>query len=106
MTEPQGRYSSYLLRIWQTASSGGLACRTSLEDAHSGERVGFGTLDGLFDYLRARAGGMEETVRDANGTAAEQAAGKEVNNPEEAMIPSEGHGHRNEVQAEQSSKGE
>ena len=60
LTEPQGRCSAYLLRLWQTASGGDLVCRASIEDAHSNERVGFGTLDDLFDYLRARAGGAQE----------------------------------------------
>ncbi len=67
MTEPQGRYSSYLLRLWQTASGGELVLRASLENAHSGERVGFANLDDLFEYLRARAGVVLEAERDPNG---------------------------------------
>jgi hypothetical protein len=68
MTEPQGRYSSYLLRLWQTASGGELVCRASLENARTGERVGFANLDDLFDYLRAQAGLVLEAERDANGS--------------------------------------
>ena len=60
VVEPQDRYSAYLLRLWQTVSGGELVCRASIEDAHSAERVGFGNLDELFDYLRARAGGLPE----------------------------------------------
>ena len=106
MTEPQGRYSAYLLRLWQTAGAGEVVCRASIEDAHSNERVGFGSLDGLFDYLRARAGGGRGTVREANGGAGGQAAGKEVSCPRESTSPSEGSGCPNDVQAVQSSKGE
>jgi hypothetical protein len=64
ITGPQGRYSAYLLRLWQTASGGDLVCRASIEDAHSNERVGFGTLNDLFDYLRARAEGLQDPVGD------------------------------------------
>ena len=66
MTEPQGRYFAYLLRLWQTASGGELVCRASIEDAHGNEHVGFGSLDDLFDFLRARAGLAPEDGRDAN----------------------------------------
>lgn len=68
MTEPQGRYSSYLLRLWQTASGGKLVCRASLENARTGERVGFANLDDLFDYLRVQAGLVQAAERDANGS--------------------------------------
>jgi hypothetical protein len=52
VTEPQQQYSSYLLRLWQTASDGGGSYRASLESAHSGERVGFCSLDALMSFLR------------------------------------------------------
>ena len=67
MTELQGHYSSYLLRLWQTASGGELVYRASLENARTGERVGFSNLDDLFDYLRAQAGLVPEAERDASG---------------------------------------
>ena len=62
MTGSQGRYSAYLLRLWQTASGGVLVCRASIEDAHSTERLGFGNLDELIDYLRAITGQVPHTV--------------------------------------------
>jgi hypothetical protein len=52
MTEPRDRYSSYLLRLWKTASDDERVCRASLESAHSGERVGFASLDALMSFLR------------------------------------------------------
>jgi hypothetical protein len=67
MMEPKGRYSSYLLRLWQTASSGELAFRASLEDANSGHRVGFADLDDLCDYLRLQAGLVPEANSDPHG---------------------------------------
>lgn len=105
MTEPQGRYSAYLLRLWQTASSGELVCRASIEDAHSTERVGFGSLDELFDYLRARAGQVSE-AEGRKWRAGAQVTGKEVNGSRGPTISSEGNGNLNELQAEQSHKGE
>jgi hypothetical protein len=67
MTEPQRRYLSYLLRLWQTQSGGELVCRASLESAHTGERVGFANLDDLFEYLRARAGVVPGAEGDPDG---------------------------------------
>jgi hypothetical protein len=52
MREPQDRYSSYLLRLWKTASDGERVCRVSLESAQGGERVGFASLDALISFLR------------------------------------------------------
>ena len=42
---------SYLLRLWCTGESGCREWRASLEDPHSGERVGFSNLEHLFAYL-------------------------------------------------------
>lgn len=43
-------YLSYLLRLWRTEESN--PWRASLEDSRTGERVGFGSLEGLFAFLR------------------------------------------------------
>ncbi len=51
MVEPAG-YRSYLLRLWTVAGSSAGDWRAALEDAHSGERVGFPSLDALCTYLR------------------------------------------------------
>jgi hypothetical protein len=42
---------SYLLRLWQVRSGGELLWRASLESPHTGERVGFASLDDLFGFL-------------------------------------------------------
>ena len=47
-------YFAYLLRIWKVTSAGQASWRASLEDAETGERVGFGDLDALFAYLNKR----------------------------------------------------
>jgi hypothetical protein len=51
-------YQSYLLRLWRVSSSAAYpgheepVWRASLEHPHTGERVGFATLDDLVGYLR------------------------------------------------------
>ncbi len=51
----QPDYYSYLLRLWQTPQG----WRASLDDAHTGKRLGFASLEQLFAYV------MEVTERDA-----------------------------------------
>ena len=48
---------AYLLRLWQVRCKEGTTWRASLESARSGERLGFASLNELFDFLRGR---MEE----------------------------------------------
>jgi hypothetical protein len=45
-----------LLRLWLTQRGGRLVLRASLESAQTGERVGFASLDDLFEFLRDQAG--------------------------------------------------
>ena len=42
---------SYLLRLWPADSAGQLVWRASLENAQTGERLGFATLEQLFVFL-------------------------------------------------------
>jgi hypothetical protein len=51
MSREQGRYISYLLRLWQTRREGKLIWRASLESPHTGERRGFTNLEELFGFL-------------------------------------------------------
>ncbi|NIN64530.1 MAG: hypothetical protein GTO63_07475 [Anaerolineae bacterium] len=50
VTERQ-RYLAYMLRLWQTGEDR-MAWRASLEDAHTGARQGFASLDALFAFLQ------------------------------------------------------
>lgn len=52
-SEEQSVYQSYLLRLWRV-KEGEEGWRASLESAQTGERRGFATLDGLFDYVRSQ----------------------------------------------------
>ena len=46
----QADYHAGLLRLWREGAAG--AWRASLQDAESGERLGFADLERLFAYLR------------------------------------------------------
>ena len=64
MVEKRSDYISYLLRLWRANGDKAqgrdekVVWRVSLEDAHTGERRGFASLDELFDFLRRRIGGV------------------------------------------------
>lgn len=43
---------AFLIRLWQVRTEGKLVWRGSLEDAHTGEKRGFGDPAGLFAFLQ------------------------------------------------------
>jgi hypothetical protein len=58
-------YVSYLLRLWRDDGSEGTASRQptapwrgSLENPHTGQRLGFASLEALFDYLQEETGAV------------------------------------------------
>jgi hypothetical protein len=55
-TKKPGEYMAYMLRIWPLRNKSRLLWRATLENAQTGERVGFASLDELFDYLRQQTG--------------------------------------------------
>ena len=52
MVRDGSHYWSYLLRLWLASERGKPVWRASLQSPHTGERVSFCTLDGLFAFLR------------------------------------------------------
>ncbi|UCC75795.1 MAG: hypothetical protein JSW37_09770 [Anaerolineales bacterium] len=65
MREEQRRYLSYLLRLWQVGSGAEGVWRASLEDPHTGEHKGFGSLEDLFEFLGEQTtGGPAELSRE------------------------------------------
>jgi hypothetical protein len=50
MTRKQRRLS-YLLRLWPVQQAGQTVWRASLENPHTGEQLGFATLERLFAFL-------------------------------------------------------
>jgi hypothetical protein len=53
-------YFAYLLRLWRERSGESSRWRASLQDPHSGERVGFANLEELFGYLRRETDDLPE----------------------------------------------
>lgn len=49
--ESSALYHSYLLRLWCTEQTEWGCWRASLEDSHTGERIGFASLEELFAFL-------------------------------------------------------
>jgi hypothetical protein len=47
----QEEYRSYLLRLWHTPGARGGAWRASLEDPHTGIRIGFSSVERLHTFL-------------------------------------------------------
>jgi diamine N-acetyltransferase len=47
-------YFSYLLRCWQSGQGQGRIWRVSLEDPHTGERIGFAGFDDVVKFLKSR----------------------------------------------------
>lgn len=52
----QQDYFSYLLRLWRASGVEPTVWRMSLEDPHTGERIGFASLESLFAFLEAQIG--------------------------------------------------
>jgi hypothetical protein len=50
-------YSAYLLRLWREGSGESTRWRASLQDPHTGERVGFASLEDMFGFLRRETAG-------------------------------------------------
>ena len=67
MTDSRRRYTAYLLRLWQVRNKGETPWRASLESPHSGERLGFASLDDLVSFLRKETG--EELEIESNNPA-------------------------------------
>ncbi len=53
-------YYSYLLRVWLAGDGNQPHWRASLENTHTGIRIGFASLKALCDYLHQQAGLQSE----------------------------------------------
>lgn len=61
MGEKERRYIAYLMRLWQIERQGQLVWQASLEDARTGRRQGFSTVEALFDFVRRQMGSTTAT---------------------------------------------
>ena len=55
MTTNRQRYVAYMLRLWRVGEER-MAWRASLENAHTGARQGFASLEALLAYLENETG--------------------------------------------------
>ena len=53
-TEQRRNHIVYLLRLWRESAGEEPQWRASLQDPSSSQRVGFGSLERLFSYLRRK----------------------------------------------------
>lgn len=56
MSRKQSDYISYLLCVWRSNGGCKRAWQASLQDPHTGKRIGFASLDDLFAFLRQQTG--------------------------------------------------
>ena len=56
MEREQPDYLAYLLRLWRVSEGEAPAWRALLKSSHTGEEVGFGSLEELFAFIREQAG--------------------------------------------------
>ena len=61
-------YLSYLLRLWRVTSDPQTGWRASLQDAQTGKRTGFATLDDLIRYVLEQC--QVQTEGDEQGPSA------------------------------------
>jgi hypothetical protein len=72
MSDPQPRYLSFLVRLWQPGHNGAALWHASLENPHTAERHYFANLEALFAFLEEQTTtcvGCAESA-DATTTAA------------------------------------
>jgi len=71
-THPEGSqeqrdYLSYLLRLWRESDEEKPVWRASLRSSRTGEKVGFGSLEDLFDFLQRKTDTGQEAGGDRGG---------------------------------------
>jgi hypothetical protein len=67
-THPQGSqeqrtYLSYLLRLWSESDQGRPIWRASLKSSRTGEKMGFGSVEELFEFLLMQTGILPNAER-------------------------------------------
>jgi hypothetical protein len=64
MINDKPHYFSYLLRLWLPGDEGEVSWHASLDDPRTGERLGFPSLEALFDYLQGHVNQDTETKKE------------------------------------------
>jgi hypothetical protein len=55
-SEERHDYLSYLLRLWREGGEGRSVWRASLKSSRTGEKVGFGSLEEMCEFLQRETG--------------------------------------------------
>jgi len=76
MYEPRRGYVAYLLRLWQVRQGKGWSWRASLQGARTGERLGFTTLEDLFDFVREQSLSGSDLEQDSETNENARIAGR------------------------------
>ncbi len=61
-SQERGDYLSYLLRLWRESDGEVPVWRASVKSSHTGETVGFASLEELFEFLRQKAGAVPDSA--------------------------------------------
>ncbi len=69
MSHKHRQYVSYLLRVWRADGDEAAVWRASLQDPHTGQRIGFADLQRLFAFLVEQTG---DAPRDAHSAPVEE----------------------------------
>lgn len=64
METDEATYRSYLLRLWQVEQNGNFTWRCSLEEARTGQRQNFASIQGLLSYLLAETGEQSTVAKE------------------------------------------
>jgi hypothetical protein len=60
-SQEQRDYLSYLMRLWREGGGEAAVWRASLKSSHTGEKVGFGSLEELCEFLRRQTDTLSQT---------------------------------------------
>ena len=65
VSEKRREYLSYLLRLWKASDGEVLVWRASLKSSRTGEKVGFASLEELFEFLQTKTDSQSRVERGA-----------------------------------------
>ena len=64
MAKDEATYRSYLLRLWQVEQNGNFSWRCSLEEARTGQRQNFASLQALLNFLWDETGAQPAALNE------------------------------------------
>ncbi len=77
----QPEYLSYLVRLWRVSDDEEPTWRAVLKSSQTGQQMGFGSLEALFDYVRREAG-LEPRANEGDALTARPSQWKGADGPQ------------------------